>query len=123
MDIINSEIHRLDRVVKTLVDFSRPVELKLVALDLRSLAAEVVALAAPEARSRNVEIVHDFGPQPLPIRVDADLMKQAVLNVVINGVQAMPDGGTLTLRAFASAQAAVLRGARHRRGNSARNSR
>lgn len=108
MDIINSEIHRLDRVVKTLVDFSRPVELKLCALDLRSLAAEVVALAAPEARSHNVEIVHDFGQQPLPIRVDTDLMKQAVLNVVINGVQAMPDGGTLTLRAFATSQAAVL---------------
>ena len=35
-------------------------------------------------------------------------MKQAMLNVVLNGVQAMPDGGTLTLRAFASAQAAVL---------------
>lgn len=108
MDIINSEIHRLDRVVKTLVDFSRPVELKLCALDLRSLAAEVVALAEPEACSHNVEIVHDFGQQPLPIRVDTDLIKQAVLNVVINGVQAMPDGGTLTLRAFATSQAAVL---------------
>jgi PAS domain S-box-containing protein len=108
MDIINSEIHRLDRVVKTLVDFSRPVELRLCALDLRTLAAEVVALAAPEACSHNVEIVHDFGQQPLPIRVDTDLMKQAVLNVVINGVQAMPDGGTLTLRAFATSQAAVL---------------
>ncbi len=108
MDIINSEIHRLDRVVKTLVDFSRPVELRLCAIDLRSLAAEVIALAAPEACSHNVEIVHDFGQQPLPIRVDSDLMKQAVLNVVINGVQAMPDGGILTLRAFATSQAAVL---------------
>jgi PAS domain S-box-containing protein len=108
MDIINSEIHRLDRVVKTLVDFSRPVELKLCVLDLRSLAAEVVALAEPEACSHNVEIVHDFGQQPLPIRVDTDLIKQAVLNVVINGVQAMPEGGTLSLRAFATSQAAVL---------------
>ena len=108
IDIINSEIHRLDRVVKTLADFSRPVELNLAAMDLRSLAASVVALAAPEARSRNVEIVQEFGPQPLPVRVDADLMRQAVLNVVINGVQAMPDGGILTLRAFASARAAVL---------------
>jgi PAS domain S-box-containing protein len=108
MDIINSEIHRLDRVVKTLVDFSRPVELKLTALDLRALAAEVVALAAPEARSHNVEVVQVLGPQPLPVHVDTDLMKQAILNVVINGIQAMPDGGTLTFRAFAASQAAVL---------------
>jgi len=108
MDIINSEIHRLDRVVKTLVDFSRPVELKLTALDLRSLVSDVLALASPEARSRKVEVVQDLGTEPLPVRVDTDLMKQAVLNVVINGVQAMPDGGTLTVRAFISAQAAVL---------------
>jgi PAS domain S-box-containing protein len=108
MDIINSEIHRLDRVVKTLVDFSRPVDLKLTALDLRCLAAQVVALAAPEALTHQVEIVQDLGPRPLPIRVDTDLMMQAILNVVINGVQAMPEGGTLTLRAFATANAAVL---------------
>ena len=108
IDIISSEIHRLDRVVKTLTDFSRPVELTLAPLDLRALAAAVVALAAPEARSHGVEIVQELGPRPLPVRVDADLMRQAILNVVINGVQAMPDGGTLTLRAFATAQAAVL---------------
>jgi PAS domain S-box-containing protein len=108
MDIISSEIHRLDRVVKTLVDFSRPVDLKLTALDLRSLAAQVVALAAPEALTHHVEIVQNLGPSPLPIRVDSDLIMQAILNVVINGVQAMPEGGTLTLRAFATSNAAVL---------------
>jgi signal transduction histidine kinase len=108
MDIINSEIHRLDRVVKTLVDFSRPVELKLQAMDLRDLAAEVSALASPEARSHKVEVVPIMSEYALPVRVDTDLMKQAILNVMINGVQAMPDGGTLTLRAFASGQAAVL---------------
>jgi PAS domain S-box-containing protein len=108
MDIINSEIHRLDRVVKTLVDFSRPVELKLQQMDLRSLATEVAALAGPEANTHRVEMVRDFGEQPLPVRVDSDLMKQAILNVIINGVQAMPEGGTLTLRTFPSGEAAVL---------------
>ena len=108
MDIINSEIHRLDRVVKTLVDFSRPVELKLHEIDLRDLAAEVIALASPEARSHSVQVVEHLGGDTLRVRVDTDLMKQAVLNVVLNGVQAMPEGGTLTLRAFASSHAAVL---------------
>ncbi len=108
MDIINKEIHRLDRVVKSLIDFSRPIDLKLTSLDLRSLAAEVIALAAPEAHAEHVEIVQNLGAQPLVIRADPDLMKQAILNVVLNGVQAMPDGGTLTLRAFATSHAAVL---------------
>jgi len=108
MDIINSEIHRLDRVVKTLVDFSRPAELRLSALDLRGLASEVAELAAPEADSHHVEIFQDFSLRPITVRVDADLIKQAILNVVLNGVQAMPAGGTLLLRAYTSAQAAVL---------------
>jgi len=108
IDIINSEIHRLDRVVKTLVDFTRPVELKLVPVDFRALASEVIALAAPEASSHNVEVLQHLGQLPLPVRVDVDLMKQAILNVVLNAVQAMPEGGTLTFTAFAASQAAVL---------------
>jgi PAS domain S-box-containing protein len=108
MDVISAEIHRLDRVVKTLVDFSRPVELKLQGHDLRELAAEVASLATPDARLHGVEIVQQMGEAQLPVRVDSDLMKQAILNVVLNGVQAMPNGGTLTLRTYATAQAAVL---------------
>jgi PAS domain S-box-containing protein len=108
MDVINSEIHRLDRVVKTLVDFSRPVELKLQGQDLREFATEVASLAAPDARLHGVEVVQQIGQQELRVRVDPDLMKQAILNVVLNGLQAMPSGGTLTLRTYASGQAAVL---------------
>jgi len=55
-----------------------------------------------------VRIVNHASEHPLPVRVDPDLMQQAILNVVLNGVQAMPEGGTLTLRSFAAAGAAVL---------------
>jgi PAS domain S-box-containing protein len=108
MDIISSEIHRLDRVVKTLVDFSRPVELKFSSADLRSLTSAVISVADAEAASHGVRIVNHASEHPLPVRVDPDLMQQAILNVVLNGVQAMPEGGTLTLRSFAAAGAAVL---------------
>jgi PAS domain S-box-containing protein len=108
MDIISSEIHRLDRVVKTLVDFSRPVELKFSSADLRSLTSAVISVADAEATSHGVRIVNHASEHPLPVRVDPDLMQQAILNVVLNGVQAMPEGGTLTLRSFAAAGAAVL---------------
>lgn len=108
MDIITKEIHRLDRVVKTLVDFTRPVELKLADLDLRALAADVVALAAPEAGKRNVQIEEQPSERELRVRVDNDLVRQAVLNVVINGIQAMPDGGKLTVSSSVVGAAAVL---------------
>ncbi len=99
LDIIGSEIQRLDRVVQTLVDFTRPVELRLAEIDLRKLLEEVAQLAAPEAKSRGTAIVSELPAESLPVMVDADLAKQAVLNVVLNGMQAMAEGGTLTLTA------------------------
>jgi PAS domain S-box-containing protein len=101
MDIIGNEIHRLDRVVQILVDFTRPRDLRLEEVDLRKLLESVSALAAPEAARHGVRIVQELSHEgePLMVRVDSDLMKQAILNLVLNGVQSMNAGGTLTLKA------------------------
>jgi signal transduction histidine kinase len=100
VDVISSEIRRLDRVVQTLVDFSRPVELRLSETDLRRTLEDVALLAIPQANELGIRLVRDIVPEPLPVRIDADLIKQAVLNVVLNGIQAMNGkAGTLTLRA------------------------
>jgi signal transduction histidine kinase len=99
MDIIGSEIQRLDRVVQTLVDFMRARELRLVEVDLRRLLEEVALLAAPDAAQHGIDIRRDVPDEPLLVNVDLDLMKQALLNVVINGVQAMPQGGPLIIAA------------------------
>src|SRR6202162_4930880 len=85
MDIIGSEIHRLDRVVQTLVDFMRARDLRLVEVDLRRLLEEVALLAAPDAAQHGVDIKRDLPDEPLPVNADLDLMKQALLNVVLNG--------------------------------------
>jgi signal transduction histidine kinase len=97
MDIIDSEIRRLDRVVQTLVDFTRPRDLHLEEVDLRRLMEDVAQLAAPDAEQHGVTIERHMPEQRVPIKVDVDLMKQAILNVVLNGVQAMPEGGRLTI--------------------------
>ena len=99
MDIIGNEIHRLDRVVQILVDFTRPRDLHLEETDMRRILEEVGVLASPEAGRRRIQILHDLPEEPLVVRADPDLMKQAVLNLVLNGVQAMTRGGTLTLAA------------------------
>jgi PAS domain S-box-containing protein len=99
MDVIGNEIRRLDRVVQTLVDFTRPMDLKLADTDLRRLVDDVYMLAAPEAERRGVHVQRELGDETLRVKVDADLVKQAILNVVINGIQAMGEnGGTLDLR-------------------------
>jgi signal transduction histidine kinase len=95
LEVIDAEIHRLDRVVQMLVDFSRPVELQLREQDLRSVIGDVLALAAEELSTRNVTLVSHMPSTPLMANVDADLLKQATLNVIQNGAQAMPDGGRL----------------------------
>jgi signal transduction histidine kinase len=97
MDVIGSEIQRLDRVVQMLVDFTRPVDLRLAEIDLRKLVDDVVLLASPAAEQHQVRIERPSSPEPLPARIDVDLVKQAILNIVLNGVQAMPQGGTLRL--------------------------
>lgn len=99
VDIIDSEIRRLDRVIQTLVDFTRPRDLHLEDIDLRRLLDDVILLAAPDAEQHGVALERHMSEDPLPVKVDVDLMKQAFLNVVINGVQAMPNGGLLTISA------------------------
>jgi PAS domain S-box-containing protein len=99
MDIIESEIHRLDRVVQILVDFTRPRDLHVEEMDLRILLDEVMLLAAPEAEQHGVAISRALGPEPLKVKVDNDAIKLAIFNVVLNGIQAMPKGGKLKISA------------------------
>jgi signal transduction histidine kinase len=100
LEIIESEIQRLDRVVQTLVDFSRPVELQLKEQDLRRIVSGVLMLASAELETHNVRVSSHMPERPMITKVDADLIKQAILNVVLNGAQAMSQGGDLhvTLR-------------------------
>jgi signal transduction histidine kinase len=95
LEIIESEIQRLDRVVQTLVDFSRPVELQLKEQDLRRVVSGVLMLASAELETHNVHVAPHMPERPLIAKVDADLIKQAILNVVLNGAQAMAQGGEL----------------------------
>ncbi len=100
LEIIESEIQRLDRVVQTLVDFSRPVELQLKEHDLRRIVSGVLMLASAELETHDVRVSSHMPERPMIAKVDADLIKQAILNVVLNGAQAMAQGGELhvTLR-------------------------
>jgi signal transduction histidine kinase len=108
MDVIGSEIQRLDRVVQTLVDFTRPVDLRLNEMDLRKLVDDVVMLASPAAEQHKVRIERQAGQEPLVVRMDTDLVKQAILNVVLNGVQAMPEGGSLRVAARRDSEGALV---------------
>ena len=95
METISREILRLDRVVKTFLDFTRPVELKMTELPLDEFVGDIVELARPQAAAAGIEIVTRQDGGNAEIRVDRDLFKQAVLNIVMNAIEAMPHGGQL----------------------------
>lgn len=98
IDVIAQEIVRLDRVVRTFLDFTRPVELQTEELDLARLAAELAALLRPEAEQQGVALELEGLEEPAIVRGDAGLLKQALLNVLRNGLEAMPGGGRLAVR-------------------------
>lgn len=94
VDVISREIKRLDHVVKTFLNFNKPIEVKASPLDLSMLARDVVQLIGPDARAKGVVLESDLD-EPHWINGDADLIRQAVLNVIVNGIEAAGSGGRL----------------------------
>jgi signal transduction histidine kinase len=97
LDIIGSEIQRLDRVVQGFLRFMRPQELSLKALDVNALLGSVVALLETEWQPRGVRFQWGLDSALPEIRADEELLRQAFLNVLQNACQAMPNGGTVSI--------------------------
>jgi signal transduction histidine kinase len=95
--IISSEIKRLDEVVAGFLKFARPDELKLQPVVLANVVQDVVLTISPEAQRRRVTIRQECPPLLPEINADQGMLMQAVLNLAINALQAMPEGGTLRL--------------------------
>jgi signal transduction histidine kinase len=97
VNIIASEIRRLDDVVAGFLKFARPDELKLQPVELPALVSEVITTATPEAETRNIVIKSECAANLPEINADPGMLAQALLNLAINACQAMPDGGTLRI--------------------------
>jgi len=102
VEIITREIRRLDAVVQGFLKFARPEELALKPVHPRDLIEDVLETLAVEANVTGVELKADVVADVPPIEADRGIFHQALLNLARNAVQAMPDGGTLTLSAVAS---------------------
>jgi signal transduction histidine kinase len=109
MEVISREILRLDRVVKTFLDFTRPVELNYRVTPLRDILREIEELTRPQAEGAKIRMAVEPDPDGVEVRVDRDMFKQAFLNVVINAIQSMKDGGELRLECSSTGDTAEIR--------------
>ena len=97
VEIIESEIRRLDEVVQGFLKFTRPEELRLAPVNMGDLFAEIMPVVEPEAQANKVKVLVDVPASSPAVNGDASMLRQAFLNLAINGCQAMPNGGTLRL--------------------------
>jgi PAS domain S-box-containing protein len=97
VQVLDKEIDRLDAVVKRFLDFTRPMEIRLEATQLADILREVIEVAQPQMQKANVQVAQLLPIDVPEVYVDRALLKQAVLNLVLNAVEAMPGGGKLHL--------------------------
>jgi signal transduction histidine kinase len=107
INIVGEEADRLNRIVGDLLDFVRPYELVKRPIAIEPVVASAVDSAAQSLTQGNVKVVTEF-PAELPLYpADAHLLKQALVNLIVNAVQAMPKGGLVTVRVTTEPRAAV----------------
>lgn len=98
MRYILEEIERIDVIVKGLMNFARPAALELAPHDLNQALQEVLELMEANLNHHQIGLVRKFDPELPKVLFDRDKLKQAFMNIVLNAMDAMPNGGTLEIR-------------------------
>ena len=98
VEVIESEIRRLDGVVQGFLKFTRPEDLRLAPVRVPELLAAIQQIVEPEAQKNGVKILMDCSDALPPVNGDAGMLRQVFLNLAINACQAMPQGGTLRIK-------------------------
>ncbi len=95
-EILN-HVKRLDRTVKDLLNYAKPKPPSFMPLNVRDVLDKAVFFVYPEAKKQNVTIDASMEGEVSDVMMDPDQIQQVFLNLIINAVQAMPDGGKLKI--------------------------
>ena len=97
IELMRGEVHRLNGIVEEFLTLARPLTMKPGLVKVDQLLTELTTLTDSDAAASGVEInVVNHEPRPV-VKADPDYLKQVLLNLILNGLQAMPEGGTLTI--------------------------
>jgi two-component system, NtrC family, sensor histidine kinase HydH len=101
-ELMLGEVHRLNSIVEQFLSLARPLKIKPEALRVQAVLNELATLVEGEAQQSKVQI-RVAAPLTLPpLQADREYLRQTLLNLILNGLQAMPEGGTLTMEAKTS---------------------
>jgi signal transduction histidine kinase len=98
---MESELTRSTRLIRNLLDFARQSSPTLKEVDLNDVISRALDLAAHSAALQHIQVSKEFGPSLPRLMADFDQLQQVCVNLIMNAIQAMPEGGTLTLRTSA----------------------
>ena len=95
--ILLKEVNRLNDVLTNFLSFARPVNPHLTPVDVRGVVSALEGLISGQARGRRVQVFTSFHSGPSRVMADETLLKQAFLNIMLNALEAMPEGGDLAI--------------------------
>jgi signal transduction histidine kinase len=98
VDYILEESKRINSLISTFLDFARPKEPKLVRCDLKEILEKTLFLLSPKAKTLGIEIKKEVPIQPILVSADPEQMRQAFMNLGVNALEAMPQGGVLRVK-------------------------
>lgn len=98
IEALQKEVQRLEEILNDFLRFARGQKLELEDRDINEVVDEVVDFVTPEIKQKNIVILKSYDAHLPSCRIDSNLIKQAVLNVIINAEQAMENGGELMIR-------------------------
>jgi signal transduction histidine kinase len=96
--IIEEKIDHLNKIVEQILDFARTTEPKLAPVNLNELVDELGLLVRHKLANQNIKLIRDLQSDLPSVMGDAPQLEQAFLNLILNAAEAMPDGGTLTIK-------------------------
>jgi|GEM_PF-1630630 len=97
LDVITRQVEELDHIVEEFLQLTRPIEMNWRTVDLNVFLVDVVRNFASSMEMANVKLILDYSRDALYPRIDRDKVRQAISNIIINSIQAMPDGGELRI--------------------------
>jgi signal transduction histidine kinase len=108
VDVVRRECQRLQSLLDDFLSFAKVRRLQLEPTDLNHQIDDVLEFFAPEAVDSGIEVVRYLDPELPRVMLDREAFRQALLNLIINAKQAMPDGGQLVVRTAAQGDTVAI---------------